>query len=64
MNKILQALQSKVAQIIAWICLFLSAGILVYNSVSVENISNGLVLFMAIISAISAVVVFVKKMLK
>ena len=64
MDKIKEFLKSKVVQIIAWCLLFACAAVLIYNGITVENLSNGLVLFMAIITAISAVVIFVKKMLK
>ena len=64
MDKIKEFLKSKVVQIIAWCLLFVCAAVLIYNGISVENMSNGLVLFMGILTAISAVIVFVRKMLK
>ena len=64
MGKFLDFLKSKVAQIICWIVLFISAGILIYNGITTEQIGNGIALFLGIITAISAVVIFIKKMLK
>lgn len=64
MDKIKEFLKSKVVQIIAWCLLFVCAAVLIYNGVTVENMSNGLTLFMGILTAIAAVVVFVRKMLK
>ena len=64
MGKILDFLKSKACQVACWIILFLSAGILVYNGITTEQIGNGIALFLGIITAISAVVIFIKKMLK